>query len=313
MIKLCVEGWRKINHSYAIVNQKQLIEFSKLPIYLRHKDIDFASKDWSELENSNGFSHEENNILDNIKKPLNNEVFDITLRISFPYNFEKNTSKKLFIFGTSEYQNIDGHYIKGDPKKENLRKNLFIITSSNWSKKGFVKAGFEHIIPQGIDHILFVLGLFFSCITFRALLWQVTAFTVAHSITLILAAQGFVQLRGDIVEAIIALSIVWVAIENVLFKETSKWRYSIVFAFGLLHGLGFAALLTQYGLPKDNFISMLLAFNIGVEFGQLAVLLLAFILIKLIMKKNWYSNEIKIPASLIIAAIGLFWFIERII
>ena len=177
----------------------------------------------------------------------------------------------------------------------------------------FVKAGFEHIIPQGIDHILFVLGLFFSCITFRALLWQVTAFTVAHSITLILAAQGFVQLRGDIVEAIIALSIVWVAVENVLFKETSKWRYSIVFAFGLLHGLGFAALLTQYGLPKDNFISMLLAFNIGVEFGQLAVLLLAFILIKLIMKKNWYSNEIKIPAFLIIAAIGLFWFIERII
>ena len=177
----------------------------------------------------------------------------------------------------------------------------------------FVKAGFEHIIPQGIDHILFVLGLFFSCLTFRTLLWQVTAFTVAHSLTLILAAQGIVQLRGDIVEAIIALSIVWVAVENVLYKKTSKWRYSIVFAFGLLHGLGFAALLTQYGLPKDNFISMLLAFNIGVEFGQLAVLFLAFVLIKLILKKNWYVNEIKIPASISIAAVGLFWFVERVI
>ena len=177
----------------------------------------------------------------------------------------------------------------------------------------FVKAGFEHIIPQGIDHILFVLGLFFSCLTFRTLLWQVTAFTVAHSLTLILAAQGIVQLRGDLVEAIIALSIVWVAVENVLYKETSKWRYSIVFAFGLLHGLGFAALLTQYGLPKDNFISMLLAFNIGVEFGQLAVLFLAFVLIKLILKKNWYVNEIKIPASISIAAVGLFWFVERVI
>ena len=176
----------------------------------------------------------------------------------------------------------------------------------------FVKAGFQHIIPEGIDHILFVLGLFFSCITFRSLLWQVTAFTVAHSITLVLAAQGLVQLRGDIVEAIIALSIVWVAVENCLYKEPSKWRYMIVFAFGLLHGLGFAALLTQYGLPKDNFISMLLAFNLGVEFGQLAVLVIAFVLIKMIMKKNWYSNEIKIPASLIIAGIGLFWFIERI-
>ena len=176
----------------------------------------------------------------------------------------------------------------------------------------FVKAGFQHIIPEGIDHILFVLGLFFSCITFRSLLWQVTAFTVAHSITLVLAAQGLVQLRGDIVEAIIALSIVWVAVENCLYKEPSKWRYMIVFAFGLLHGLGFAALLTQYGLPKDNFISMLLAFNLGVEFGQLAVLVIAFVLIKMIMKKNWYSNEIKIPASLIIAGIGLFWFIERV-
>jgi len=177
----------------------------------------------------------------------------------------------------------------------------------------FVKAGFEHIIPQGIDHILFVLGLFFSCITFRALLWQVTAFTVAHSITLILAAQGFVQLRGDIVEAIIALSIVWVAVENVLFKKTSKWRYSIVFAFGLLHGLGFAALLTQYGLPKDNFISMLLAFNIGVEFGQLSVLLMAFVIVRLIFIKTKYKNQLKIPASILIGLVGLYWFIESII
>ena len=148
----------------------------------------------------------------------------------------------------------------------------------------FVKAGFEHIIPQGLDHILFVLGLFFSCITFRSLLWQVTAFTVAHSITLVLAAQGLVQLRGDIVEIIIALSIVWIAIENCLYKETSKWRYLVVFSFGLLHGLGFAALLTQYVLPKENFISLLLAFNIGVEFGQLAVLVIAFLLIKLVLR-----------------------------
>jgi hypothetical protein len=177
----------------------------------------------------------------------------------------------------------------------------------------FVKAGFEHIIPQGLDHILFVLGLFFSCITFRSLLWQVTAFTVAHSITLVLAAQGLVQLRGDIVEIIIALSIVWIAIENCMYKKTSKWRYLVVFSFGLLHGLGFAALLTQYGLPKDNFISLLLAFNIGVEFGQLAVLVIAFLFIKFILRKNWFSPQIKIPASIIIGLVGLFWFIERIL
>ena len=176
----------------------------------------------------------------------------------------------------------------------------------------FVKAGFEHIIPQGLDHILFVLGLFFSCRAFRSLLLQVTAFTVAHSITLVIAAQGLVQMRGDIVEAIIALSIVWIAIENCIYKEVSKFRYFVVFAFGLLHGLGFATLLSQYGLPKDNFISLLLAFNIGVELGQLAVLILAFLLVRYILRKNWYSNEIKIPASLMIAAVGLFWFIERV-
>ena len=176
----------------------------------------------------------------------------------------------------------------------------------------FTKAGFEHIIPQGLDHILFVLGLFFSCRAFRSLLLQVTAFTVAHSITLVIAAQGLVQMRGDIVEAIIALSIVWIAIENCIYKEVSKFRYFVVFAFGLLHGLGFATLLSQYGLPKDNFISLLLAFNIGVELGQLAVLILAFLLVRYILRKNWYSNEIKIPASLMIAAVGLFWFIERV-
>ena len=196
-------------------------------------------------------------------------------------------------------------------KRQRIRR----LNAMTWIKKVyiFIKAGFEHIIPQGIDHILFVLGLFFSTLKFRSLILQVSAFTLAHSITLALAALGFVKLQLSVVEPLIFLSIVWVAFENCFFKQTTKWRPLIVFIFGLLHGLGFAALLSQSGLPKDNFISMLLAFNIGVEFGQLAVLLLAFILIKLIMKKNWYSNEIKIPASLIIAAIGLFWFIERII
>jgi hypothetical protein len=150
----------------------------------------------------------------------------------------------------------------------------------------FVKAGFEHIIPQGLDHILFVLGLFFSCITFRSLLWQVTAFTVAHSITLVLAAQGLVQLRGDIVEIIIALSIVWIAIENCLYKETSKWRYLVVFSFGLLHGLGFAALLTQYGLPKENFISLLLAFNIGVGVWTISCFSYCFSINQISFKKK---------------------------
>jgi len=177
----------------------------------------------------------------------------------------------------------------------------------------FVKAGFEHIIPQGLDHILFVLGLFFSSLKFRSLILQVTAFTLAHSITLALAAVGVVKLELSVVEPLIFLSIVWVALENSLFKKTTKWRPFIIFAFGLLHGLGFAALLTQYGLPKSNFISLLLAFNVGVELGQLTVLLIAFILVRIILRNSQNKNQLKIPASLIIGSIGLFWFIESII
>ena len=139
-----------------MVNQRQLIELSKLPIYLRHKDVPYGNKNWNELQNSNGFLKEDNNIIEEIKLPEKNEFFDVTYRISFPYNFEKSNSKKLFVFGTSEYQNIDGHYLNGNPKEKNTRDNLKLITSSNWSKKGFINAGFDSgqviVIPCGVDH-----------------------------------------------------------------------------------------------------------------------------------------------------------------
>ncbi|NQZ77006.1 MAG: HupE/UreJ family protein [Ekhidna sp.] len=176
----------------------------------------------------------------------------------------------------------------------------------------FIRAGIEHIIPKGLDHILFVLGLFFSSLLFKSLLWQVTAFTLAHTITLALAALNVIQIPSNIVEPVIALSIVWVAFENCVFKQTSKWRPFVVFAFGLLHGLGFASVLSDYGLPKSSFIPSLLAFNIGVELGQLSVLLAAFGAVWLIRKKDWYRQRVQIPASFIIALIGLFWFIERV-
>ena len=196
-------------------------------------------------------------------------------------------------------------------KRQRIRR----LNAMSWLKKIyiFIKAGFEHIIPQGLDHILFVLGLFFSSLKFRSLLLQVTAFTLAHSITLALAAVGVVKLQLSIVEPLIFLSIVWVALENSLFKKTTKWRSLVIFGFGLLHGLGFAALLTEYGLPKDNFISLLLAFNIGVELGQLAVLLVAFILVRAILRNSKNKDRLRVPASIIIGSVGLYWFIESII
>lgn len=210
---------------------------------------------------------------------------------------------------TFENQTIAAEY-GAALKRQRIRR----LAAMPWLKKIyiFIKAGFEHIIPQGLDHILFVLGLFFSGLKFRPLIIQVTAFTLAHSITLALAAAGLVQIQSYIVEPIIALSIVWVAVENTVFKNTTKWRPLVVFSFGLLHGLGFAALLTQYGLPKDNFISLLMAFNIGVELGQLTVLLIAFIMVRIVLKGTTNKNVLKIPASVLIGSAGLFWFFEAI-
>ena len=234
--------------------------------------------------------------------------------ISFTAN--SHNPEKLVISEIERGQlNFENETIASEYSAALKRQRIRRLSAMSWSKKMyiFIKAGFEHIIPQGLDHILFVLGLFFSTLKLRSLILQVTAFTFAHSITLALAALGFVKLQLSVVEPLIFLSIVWVAFENTFFKKTTKWRPLVVFSFGLLHGLGFATLLTEYGLPKDNFISLLLAFNVGVEFGQFAVLLAAFILIRLIYLKTEYKNQLKIPASIMIGCTGLFWFIESII
>ena len=234
--------------------------------------------------------------------------------ISFTAN--SHNPEKLVISEIERGQlNFENETIAAEYSAALKRQRIRRLSAMSWSKKMyiFIKAGFEHTIPQGLDHILFVLGLFFSTFKLRSLILQVTAFTFAHSITLALAALGFVKLQLSVVEPLIFLSIVWVAFENTFFKKTTKWRPLVVFTFGLLHGLGFATLLTQYGLPKDNFISLLLAFNVGVEFGQFAVLLAAFILIRLIYLKTEYKNQLKIPASILIGCTGLFWFIESLI
>ncbi|MEP1209713.1 MAG: HupE/UreJ family protein [Rhizobiaceae bacterium] len=171
--------------------------------------------------------------------------------------------------------------------------------------------GFTHILPKGLDHILFVLGLFLLNTNWRPLLVQVTAFTLAHSVTLAMGLYGVINLSPAIVEPLIALSIVYVAVENIFTNRLHAWRPIVVFLFGLLHGLGFAGILTEIGLPRADFVLGLVAFNIGVELGQLAVIALAFLAIGWFVRKDWYRSRITIPASVGIAAMGAFWFIER--
>jgi hydrogenase/urease accessory protein HupE len=177
----------------------------------------------------------------------------------------------------------------------------------------YLELGFTHIVPRGIDHILFVLGIFLLTTKIRAILAQVTAFTIAHSITLGLTIYGLVSLSPRIVEPMIALSIVYVAVENLVTSELKPWRVAIVFAFGLLHGMGFAGVLKEMGLPRSEFLTALVTFNVGVELGQLTVIAAAYWLIaRWIEKKPWYRPRFVIPASLVIAAVGLFWTVQRL-
>jgi len=174
--------------------------------------------------------------------------------------------------------------------------------------------GFTHILPKGLDHILFVLGIFLLSLKLRPLLWQVTAFTVAHSITLAMSLFGLVSLPANIVEPLIAASIVYVAVENILTDKLQPWRIYVVFAFGLLHGLGFAGVLTELGLPRSEFVTALIAFNVGVELGQLTVIVMAFLAVGLWFRnREWYRQRIVIPCSLLIALTGAYWTVERVL
>jgi hypothetical protein len=176
----------------------------------------------------------------------------------------------------------------------------------------YLLLGYTHILPKGTDHILFVLGIFLFSTRLKPVLLQVTAFTVAHTITLALTVYGVVSLRPAIVEPLIALSIVYVAVENVTTQELKPWRVGLVFGFGLLHGMGFAGVLSQLGLPRSEFLTGLLCFNAGVELGQLSVILAAFLLIGLSFRRRpWYRSRAVIPISLAIAAVGLYWALTR--
>ncbi|MGR3759362.1 HupE/UreJ family protein [Roseobacteraceae bacterium NS-SX3] len=176
----------------------------------------------------------------------------------------------------------------------------------------YIPVGFDHILPKGLDHILFVLGLYFLSARLGPLLWQISAFTAAHTITLALGAAGTVTVNPAIVEPLIAASIVFVAVENIFSRRLHPWRPLLVFGFGLLHGLGFASVLGEFGLPPSQFVPALLGFNVGVELGQLAVIALAYGLLGFWFGKHpKYRGRVAIPASITIALIGGYWFVER--
>jgi len=189
-----------------------------------------------------------------------------------------------------------------------------------WSTAGlYITIGVRHILPDGSDHILFVLAIFLASTRLRALVIQISAFTVAHTATLGLAASGVITPSPAVVEPLIALTIAFVAIENLVFKEMTRWRPVIVFGFGLIHGLGFAGFFGELGLPPGQFWSALIGFNVGVEIGQLSVIAIAAILGIMLRRKmrdlegaGRYRQAVSRPISLLIGITGLWWFISRI-
>mgnify|MGYP001942303614 CR=1 FL=1 len=194
---------------------------------------------------------------------------------------------------------------------------LIPVTPDRFSViKTYSQLGVEHIL-LGIDHLLFVLALLLLTKGFKMILKTITAFTIAHSITLSLAALGFVGLPAAPVEAVIALSIVFLAVELIHYMNgrqglTARFPWIVAFTFGLLHGFGFARALVDLGLPQIDIPWALLFFNVGVELGQLAFVIITLGMIWLLRKINWPDWIKKVPPYAI-GSLASFWMIERVL
>lgn len=173
----------------------------------------------------------------------------------------------------------------------------------------FFPLGIEHILT-GYDHLLFLLALILRGGNIWSLLKIITAFTLAHSITLALAALNIVTLPDRLVEATIALSIAYVAAENLFMRKAASHRWAVSFLFGLVHGFGFSNVLRELGLPKDGLLWALLNFNLGVEAGQAAAVLVAVPILFWLRRFKWEPRAVA-ATSIIVLAVGLTLFVER--
>jgi hypothetical protein len=226
------------------------------------------------------------------------------------------------LFPDEESFKFDLSFIDGKPIVQNEveQKSGSIVEKSSEERKedarstfySFTRQGFVHVLPLGLDHILFVLGLFFLSRKWKPILYQVSVFTIAHTITLGLATLELISAPSHVVEPIIAASIAVVALENIFFPNYRHSRLFIVFFFGLIHGLGFAGALSAFDLDPTSLVIGLLGFNVGVEFGQLAVIAIIFVLTFWLKDERKYRKLAVVPCSTLIALMGIYWTIERI-
>ena len=240
----------------------------------------------------------------------------ISLRWYYPLRFgDQAVRVRQVNKEAGEYHWSDHQWIEDDRPSEPFSLTQVFTKPTFWSVSSlYLSAGFLHIVPKGLDHIFFILGIFLMSMRLRPLVLQVTMFTIAHSLTLSLGMFGLIHLPPQVVEPLIALSIGYVAFENLASDRLRGFRLPVIFAFGLLHGLGFASVLTEFGLPADLYLAALLWFNVGVEFGQVTLLIAAYLAITI-----WFSDplvyrrSIVIPGSLLIGGLGAYWTVERMV
>ena len=194
----------------------------------------------------------------------------------------------------------------------NVQNNIIDIPLEiQYYPSSYLNLGISHLF-DGLDHILFIFGLLFCITGFTNIIKTITAFTIAHSITLGLTIFDIIKLPQGTVEALIALTIVYLATEILRKEDKVKSPWITAFCFGLLHGLGFASALMDIGFSNNNILYSLLFFNIGIELAQIALIPIPLILIYMATKFN-NLNNLKVVASLSIGGLGFYWFIDRVI
>lgn len=229
------------------------------------------------------------------------------------FYWEKELGPIIFRVNSVDNEDLYSAFVETGKKSEWFNPSFKVEVNLIDNIKTYIEIGFTHILPKGLDHILFVLALFLLSSKFKPLILQISLFTLSHTITLFLGALNIINISPQIVEPIIALSICFVAIENLFTDNLRKLRPYIIFMFGLLHGLGFAGIINEIGVSDSLFFVSLISFNVGVELGQIAVIILSYIFIALLFqKKKWYRDRVTKPLSILIAFVGFYWFVQRI-
>jgi len=306
------------------------LRFGETSWFLPDFDLNFTEKDAGDLS--------ENNIVvikgrHDTFLESNSTFYQIRAKEEAPYDLiftnqidGKPQRRVNVLFPGEESFKFDLGFIGTRPKPEAVKPSV-IQPAKTISKEeqaeqrradarstffSFTRQGFVHVLPLGLDHILFVLGLFFLSRKWKPIIYQVSVFTIAHTITLGLATLDLVAAPSHVVEPIIAASIAVVAIENIFFPGYRHVRLLVVFFFGLIHGLGFAGALSAFDLDPTSLVIGLLGFNVGVEFGQLAVIALVFGATFWLTEEKAYRKWVVVPGSALIALMGIYWTIERV-